>query len=227
MKLDTTFCKYMRNQRNEVHFQNELVAKYRPRHPTKDQIWCPILSKWVNDEGLEGVHSFDSMHGDDAINTIFGNYLWCSDLYSARNSLLIHHRITEVLIRAISSLILIVQSNQLFARKLGEYVGSPWNISYNHRSSLESARRENLAVCNRYHLARLGRETTEVQFISSSQHSILFFTTVCSFCVEFANIRVCLPLYWMKSLIRTYETPGFVYPKKNASYIREGAWAWL
>ncbi|KAJ5407802.1 hypothetical protein N7509_001685 [Penicillium cosmopolitanum] len=35
------------------------------------------------------------MHGEDTLNTIFGNSHWCFDLHSARNDLLMHHRIAE------------------------------------------------------------------------------------------------------------------------------------
>lgn len=49
----------------------------------------------MNNGELEGVHIFDSMHGQEAMNIIFGRSPLCSKLYSARNGLLIHYRIAE------------------------------------------------------------------------------------------------------------------------------------
>lgn len=35
----------------------------------------------MNDGELEGVHIFDSMHGQEAMNIIFGRSPWCSKPY--------------------------------------------------------------------------------------------------------------------------------------------------
>lgn len=73
------------------------MVKYRPRHPTNDQLWCPILGKWVSDGGLESVHIFDYTYGEDttSMKTIFGSSYWRYDLYSAQNGLLMHRRIAK------------------------------------------------------------------------------------------------------------------------------------
>lgn len=81
--------------RNKKKFQISLVNKYRSRHPKNNSLWCPVLGNWVKDGELEAVNLFDSMHGQDTMNSIFREPFWRSGLYAASNGLIMHYRIAE------------------------------------------------------------------------------------------------------------------------------------
>ena len=80
---------------NKKGFKTRLMKKYRSQHPTDNFSWCPVLGNWIKDGELEAVNLFDSMHGQDVMNSVFQKPFWRSGLCAASNGLVIHYHIAE------------------------------------------------------------------------------------------------------------------------------------
>ncbi|KAB8264844.1 hypothetical protein BDV32DRAFT_144879 [Aspergillus pseudonomiae] len=76
-------------------FRNELIAVGNAKHETEDYLWCPVLGEWCMDTDIQAAHLFPYMHGQDAMDAIFGRKR-PPELFSTKNGLLLFNGIERV-----------------------------------------------------------------------------------------------------------------------------------
>ncbi|KAJ5933386.1 hypothetical protein N7454_005715 [Penicillium verhagenii] len=78
----------------QLEFRNKLIEQFQAKHPTYDYLWCPVMREWTDPSMISVIHLFPAMHGQAAMDAIFGGKS-VSELYSARNGLLMSRAIAD------------------------------------------------------------------------------------------------------------------------------------
>ncbi|KAJ5628854.1 hypothetical protein N7490_011082 [Penicillium lividum] len=78
----------------ELKFREELIRQYQAEHPDHFSLWCPILGDWEDAYNITAVPLFPSMHGQAAMDAIFGKKS-SPELFSPQNGILMSRFIEE------------------------------------------------------------------------------------------------------------------------------------
>jgi hypothetical protein len=63
-----------RNADLQDQFRKSMIQEYNAHdpNPKRDFLWCPILKRWITQEGATAAHLFAYMHGQNVMDSIFG-----------------------------------------------------------------------------------------------------------------------------------------------------------
>ncbi|KAJ5751717.1 hypothetical protein N7520_008634 [Penicillium odoratum] len=82
VKLENKMHRY-----EELKFREELIRQYQAEHPVHFSLWCPVLGDWEDAYNITAVTLFPNMHGQAAMDAIFGKKS-SPELFSPRNGIL-------------------------------------------------------------------------------------------------------------------------------------------
>jgi hypothetical protein len=84
-----------RSKKMQSDFQSKMIDLYGSRHESqKHWLWCPVLGDWEVAQHVTTAHLFAYMHGQDAMDAVFGKAKK-PELFSPRNGLLISSTIEK------------------------------------------------------------------------------------------------------------------------------------
>jgi hypothetical protein len=78
-----------RDRSLQAKFRNDMMEVYLSKHREEDWLWCPILGEYFTPNDMTAGHLFAYMHGQDAMDAIFGPTK-SPELFSPCNGLLIN-----------------------------------------------------------------------------------------------------------------------------------------
>jgi hypothetical protein len=80
----------------QTAFRRKLIQDHHAKESRSkgSNLWCPVLAKYMDPEGITAAHIFPYRMGEDVMVRVFGEDS-ANEMFSARNGLLLHHQVEK------------------------------------------------------------------------------------------------------------------------------------